>query len=617
MRNALEAAGIRCWIAPDHIEGGQSYAKQIPNAIRNAKVFVVLISGIAMESQWVSKELDSAINEGKRIMPFVLDDTPLTDEFRFYLSNVQQYRAYSDFDGSMQRLIEDIRIFIGPKTEPAPEPQPKTVPAPEPKPEPEPKPQSKPQPKPEPKPKKTKRFPLIPVIVGGIVLVAIAVGVIIAASGKKNMSTGTTSQTSSAESAATTQPEAGSPLSAFIQNTSFTAADHTFTKEELSEFAKLDGIEFIHVTNCTFEGSDLSALAGPNVLTLDLSGCGLNAEQIGSLPLAGSKIRTLDLHDNPIGADAVITLPETLDALDISDTGMSAECVRGLSLDELHMDGNGLTSLDALSGMKNLRILFVSRNALESLDDLEKCINLRTLVASENEIASIAGLTNATRLEIVDLSDNGFTDVSVLLKSAETLKKVDLSGNTLDVSAIKDVTFPNLTDIYMNDCGLKDTAFLSAMPALKFVYLNDNPLLKALPKDVHAVRLSMENCGIDGYAGGYVPNEKETYVKLFLRGNKSTGIYLSPNFNQDYRYSVLDLADLTPDANTGAMLKNVKGNIIAIGYSEYLDIKALKDNWYTVYLVGCPLDKELDVEDVLGSRVKFYDTSADLPDTLN
>ena len=64
------------------------------------------------------------------------------------------------------------------------------------------------------------------------------------------------------------------------------------------------------------------------------------------------------------------------------------------------------------------------------------------------------------------------------------------------------------------------------------------------------------------------------------------------------------------------MLVNVKGNIIAIGYSEHLDIKALKDNWYTVYLIGCPLDKELDVKDVLGSRVKFYETSADLPDPL-
>ena len=109
----IEAAGYGYWMAPESIEGGKSYAQQIPQAIHNAKVIVVILSQKAMDSKWVAREVDRAINENKRVMPFCIEDAPMTDEFQFYLTNVQCYRGYLDFEAELQRMLADLRNFIG------------------------------------------------------------------------------------------------------------------------------------------------------------------------------------------------------------------------------------------------------------------------------------------------------------------------------------------------------------------------------------------------------------------------------------------------------------------------------------------------------------------------
>ena len=83
VRNVLEKNGLSCWMAPRDIPGGSNYTKEIPIAIRNCKIFVLILSKSAQSSHWVLKELDSAVNCGKVILPFMLEDCALNDEFNF------------------------------------------------------------------------------------------------------------------------------------------------------------------------------------------------------------------------------------------------------------------------------------------------------------------------------------------------------------------------------------------------------------------------------------------------------------------------------------------------------------------------------------------------------
>jgi len=113
VKNILEENGISCWMAPGCIPGGSSYAIEIPRAIRQAKVFVLILSSKAQESRWVSKEVDLAINEGKVVLPFMLENCSLRDDFYFYLTNVQRYTAYEDKNAAVQKMLKEIKDVIG------------------------------------------------------------------------------------------------------------------------------------------------------------------------------------------------------------------------------------------------------------------------------------------------------------------------------------------------------------------------------------------------------------------------------------------------------------------------------------------------------------------------
>ncbi len=119
VRNVLEKNGLSCWMAPRDIPGGSNYTKEIPNAIRNCKVFVLILSKNAQSSHWVLKELDSAVNCGKVILPFMLEECVLNDEFNFLLTGAQRYAAYQKTAEAMETLISRIRgILDAPSAEP-------------------------------------------------------------------------------------------------------------------------------------------------------------------------------------------------------------------------------------------------------------------------------------------------------------------------------------------------------------------------------------------------------------------------------------------------------------------------------------------------------------------
>ena len=135
VRSVLEKNGLSCWMAPRDIPGGSNYTKEIPIAIRNCKVFVLILSQSAQSSHWVLKELDSAVNCGKVILPFMLEDCALNDEFNFLLTGAQRYSAYQKKAEAMETLIGRIRGIIDVPTTPQTEniAQPTETPKPAPK----------------------------------------------------------------------------------------------------------------------------------------------------------------------------------------------------------------------------------------------------------------------------------------------------------------------------------------------------------------------------------------------------------------------------------------------------------------------------------------------------
>lgn len=87
--DVLKNCGISYWKAPEMIPADSMYVKEVPKAIKNCSKVLFVVSQASQNSVWVEKEIDSAINARKSIIPVRIDDVPVNDMYSFYMSGVQ------------------------------------------------------------------------------------------------------------------------------------------------------------------------------------------------------------------------------------------------------------------------------------------------------------------------------------------------------------------------------------------------------------------------------------------------------------------------------------------------------------------------------------------------
>jgi TIR domain len=83
----LEQRNIRCWIAPRDVSAGADYASAIFDAIREAKVLVLVFSSHANESSHVRREVERAVSNGIAILPFRIEDVLPSPSLEYFISD--------------------------------------------------------------------------------------------------------------------------------------------------------------------------------------------------------------------------------------------------------------------------------------------------------------------------------------------------------------------------------------------------------------------------------------------------------------------------------------------------------------------------------------------------
>ena len=106
LTDMMNKESIAYWKAPDMIGPGSNYAKEIPKAISECELFLLVLSSNSQDSIWVEKELDSAICCRKKIIPLRIDDKDMNDLYKFYLNNVQMVQA--EVDAGVMTNLRDI-----------------------------------------------------------------------------------------------------------------------------------------------------------------------------------------------------------------------------------------------------------------------------------------------------------------------------------------------------------------------------------------------------------------------------------------------------------------------------------------------------------------------------
>ena len=108
----LSKASIKCWMAPQSLNGGDEYEEIIDEAIRACRVFVLVFSETAMSSRWVNSELTIAFNEYKHIIPFKVDQSILQGKMKVKLIQSHWINAYPEVTAKINELVRSIQSTL-------------------------------------------------------------------------------------------------------------------------------------------------------------------------------------------------------------------------------------------------------------------------------------------------------------------------------------------------------------------------------------------------------------------------------------------------------------------------------------------------------------------------
>jgi hypothetical protein len=115
---ALEHEGVRCWVAPRDVRPGKSFPGEITRAIQQCKVMLLIFSRHSNSSEQVLREVQLAVDCPLPIVRLRIEDIPLSDDLRYYLSTPQYLDALTPpLSNHIPAVILAIKELLGPGTD--------------------------------------------------------------------------------------------------------------------------------------------------------------------------------------------------------------------------------------------------------------------------------------------------------------------------------------------------------------------------------------------------------------------------------------------------------------------------------------------------------------------
>lgn len=109
----LEAADIRCWVAPRDIRPSEDWAEAIINAMDQAKMLVLIFSASANNSPQVRREVERAVNKGLIVLPFRIENVPLSKSLEYFISTQHWLDAITgDLEEHLNELCHCVSMLL-------------------------------------------------------------------------------------------------------------------------------------------------------------------------------------------------------------------------------------------------------------------------------------------------------------------------------------------------------------------------------------------------------------------------------------------------------------------------------------------------------------------------
>lgn len=112
IKEALTRAGITYWFDEEGIYSGQNFVEKIVTNIENAKIFLFLSTANANKSPWTCKEIASADELKKHIIPIRIDSTPYNKKVLFRIADLDYIEYYINPQKGLEGMIKSIRTYL-------------------------------------------------------------------------------------------------------------------------------------------------------------------------------------------------------------------------------------------------------------------------------------------------------------------------------------------------------------------------------------------------------------------------------------------------------------------------------------------------------------------------
>ena len=110
---AMENNHVRCWYAPRDIQASEDWGKAITNGILKSRVFLIIFSGNANQSQRVLDELNFAISKEIIILPFRVENLEPDGAMGLHLSSRHWLDAYDpSWESHIGKLIKNVSVIL-------------------------------------------------------------------------------------------------------------------------------------------------------------------------------------------------------------------------------------------------------------------------------------------------------------------------------------------------------------------------------------------------------------------------------------------------------------------------------------------------------------------------
>jgi formylglycine-generating enzyme required for sulfatase activity/serine/threonine protein kinase len=111
---ALEAAGVRCWVAPRDIPAGADYASAIMGGLAAARMLLLVYSRHSVASEHVRREVERAVSRNVPVVPVRLEAVPPSPALEYMISSSQWVDAFpAPPEQHAAKVVEAVRRGVG------------------------------------------------------------------------------------------------------------------------------------------------------------------------------------------------------------------------------------------------------------------------------------------------------------------------------------------------------------------------------------------------------------------------------------------------------------------------------------------------------------------------